>query len=102
VHLAESNAAQTENRPVELMANSSAQTFNSAAPPSAPYRSARELKQQFLTMREEGKKAEILKFQAMSDDELDKLIAEKEAGALKAMEDWAANVATLMTQFDTL
>lgn len=48
---------------------------------------------------EEDKKAEILKFQAMSDDELDKLIAEKEAEALKAEEDFAAYVETLQTQY---
>jgi hypothetical protein len=48
---------------------------------------------------EEDKKAEILKFQAMSNDELDKLIAEKEAEALKAEEDFAAYVETLQAQY---
>lgn len=48
---------------------------------------------------EEDKKAEILKFQAMSDEELDKLIADKEAEAQKAEDDFNAYVETLQTQY---
>jgi hypothetical protein len=48
---------------------------------------------------DEDKKAEILKFQAMAGDELDKLIAEKEAEAEKAEEDYKAYVETLQTQY---
>jgi hypothetical protein len=48
---------------------------------------------------DEDKKADILKFQAMADDELDKLIAEKEAEAEKAEADYKTYVETLQTQY---